>query len=105
MVSKDPQTLAAGAVAEVEHPLVGKFRTVNTPFRIHGADVGPTAAAPEPGEHTGAVLAQAGYSAAEARELVEQKVAGFQPREGSPIARWAAVVGAAAAGDGDDDGS
>ena len=88
----EEQTAAAGAWAEVEHPVAGRFKTVNTPFRIHGTTMGPQGAAPEPGQHTDALLASVGYSAAEIAGLRGRKVVGAQLPKGSPIARWSAEV-------------
>jgi crotonobetainyl-CoA:carnitine CoA-transferase CaiB-like acyl-CoA transferase len=60
---RDPQTLAREMVVEVAHPRVGTMRTLglpvkfsDTPGRVHGP-------APLLGEHSRAILAEAGYTA------------------------------------------
>jgi crotonobetainyl-CoA:carnitine CoA-transferase CaiB-like acyl-CoA transferase len=57
-VLTDPQILARGMVAETEHPVTGRFRTLGVPVKLSetpGAVRGP---APRLGEHTGEVLAR-----------------------------------------------
>jgi crotonobetainyl-CoA:carnitine CoA-transferase CaiB-like acyl-CoA transferase len=65
----DPQIAHRGALADVRDA-GGVFKVVNPPFRLSGSpiDVGPEAASL--GEHSRAVLAEAGYSAAEIDALV-----------------------------------
>jgi crotonobetainyl-CoA:carnitine CoA-transferase CaiB-like acyl-CoA transferase len=60
---RDPQTLAREMVVEVAHPRVGTMKTLglpvkfsDTPGRVHGP-------APLLGEHSRAILAEAGYTA------------------------------------------
>jgi crotonobetainyl-CoA:carnitine CoA-transferase CaiB-like acyl-CoA transferase len=67
-VVADPALTGVGAFPEVPHA-EGPFRTVGVPFAIHGADIGVRGASPAPGEHTAAVLAEAG--------LGEDEVAGL----------------------------
>ena len=57
----DPQLIHRGALAEVEDD-GGTFRVVNLPFRMSGAKVAAGARAPALGEHTRAVLEEAGFS-------------------------------------------
>jgi crotonobetainyl-CoA:carnitine CoA-transferase CaiB-like acyl-CoA transferase len=71
---RDPQTLAREMVVEVEHPRVGRMKTLglpvkfsDTPGRVHGP-------APLLGEHSRAILAEAGYSAAEIDGLIARGV-------------------------------
>jgi formyl-CoA transferase len=74
-VMDDPALQALSAFPEVPgaNP---PFRTVGVPFSIHGSDTGPRAAAPEAGEHTAAVLAEAGLTEAEVAELAAGGVFG-----------------------------
>lgn len=65
----DPQLLANDAFVEVEHRTMGKFRTLNTPFRIVDADVRVRGAAPDAGEHTLEVLRELGVSDDEVQQL------------------------------------
>ena len=74
-VVRDPALAALGAFPEVPHA-EGTFRTVGVPFVIHGADVGVRGAAPAPGEHTAAVLAEAGFGEEELAGLATAGVFG-----------------------------
>ena len=47
----------------------GEFRTLNTPFDIAGADVGPRGPAPKTGQHTHEVLQELGLTDDELAEL------------------------------------
>jgi crotonobetainyl-CoA:carnitine CoA-transferase CaiB-like acyl-CoA transferase len=57
----DPQLTHRGALAEVEDD-GGTFRVMNLPFRMSGARVAAGRRAPALGEHTSAVLEEAGFS-------------------------------------------
>lgn len=59
-----------GLVVEVDHELVGRYRTLGAPVRLSATPF--TAGAPSPvfARHTGSVLAELGYSAAEVEQLV-----------------------------------
>ena len=54
----------------------GEFRTLNTPFEIAGADVGPRGPAPATGEHTLEVLQELGLSEEELAQLAADGVLG-----------------------------
>ena len=58
----DPQLVHRGALAEVEDG-GGAFKVTNLPFRMSGAKVAAGKRAPALGEHTSAVLDEAGFSA------------------------------------------
>jgi crotonobetainyl-CoA:carnitine CoA-transferase CaiB-like acyl-CoA transferase len=60
-VVSDEQAVASEVFVDLPHPELGKLRTLNTPFRIDGADVGPRHAAPAAGQDTQAVLQQSGF--------------------------------------------
>lgn len=66
---KDPQALAAGCVVQTPASDGGAFNAPAAPVRFPGADDGPKGPAPRLGEHTRAVLAQAGYSEAEIEQM------------------------------------
>lgn len=55
-VAADPQIAARGMIVEVEHPVEGKLKVVNTPFRFSRTEAGVTRAAPDLGENTAEVL-------------------------------------------------
>jgi crotonobetainyl-CoA:carnitine CoA-transferase CaiB-like acyl-CoA transferase len=59
-VAANPQVEAMGWITELEHPQHGRFRTLDTPFRIHGAHVGARGPAPDVGQDTADVLADFG---------------------------------------------
>jgi crotonobetainyl-CoA:carnitine CoA-transferase CaiB-like acyl-CoA transferase len=71
--SNDPDVVANGYVAEVEHPKHGKLKVHGTPWQFSEtpAKIG---IAPELGADNDEVLARLGYSAAEIASLRERKV-------------------------------
>ncbi len=64
-VPADAQADAIGMFPEVTHPELGSYRSVRAPMRFAGADVRPRGPAPRIGQHTRAVLADAGFGPAE----------------------------------------
>ena len=68
-VADNPHAAALGLFPEVEHPTAGRVRTVGTPLRIRGADIGPRGPAPEIGQHTREVLTGIGVPEDELAEL------------------------------------
>ena len=56
----DPQVRQMGWITELEHPTLGTFETLNTPFRLYGSDTGARGPAPGLGDHTFEVLSAAG---------------------------------------------
>ncbi len=67
----DPQTIARDMVAEVDHPVAGKVRTIGAPVKFHGTPAGVKRPAPLLGQHTEEVLAEAGLSADEIRTVID----------------------------------
>jgi crotonobetainyl-CoA:carnitine CoA-transferase CaiB-like acyl-CoA transferase len=61
----DPQAIAAGCVVQTPRHDGGAMNAPAGPVRFPGADDGPKGPSPRAGEHTRAVLTEAGYSAAE----------------------------------------
>jgi crotonobetainyl-CoA:carnitine CoA-transferase CaiB-like acyl-CoA transferase len=61
-VLEDPTVAMIGAFTDVADSNIGPYRTLNTPFRIQGADIGVRGPAPAPGEHTMEVLRERGVS-------------------------------------------
>jgi formyl-CoA transferase/CoA:oxalate CoA-transferase len=64
-----PQAAARGMVAELEHPTVGRLRTVGSPLRLSDTPVALRTAPPVLGQHTDEVLAETGYTAAQIAAL------------------------------------
>lgn len=64
-----PQAIAREMVAEVDHPILGRLKTVGTPIKMSETPLNPGRRAPMLGEHTDEVLANAGYSGDEIEQL------------------------------------
>jgi len=75
-VVADPQLEAMEAFTAVDYGEAGSQRTLNTPFTIRGADVRVRGRAPEVGEHSAEVLAEAGLSVLEVADLAAKGVLG-----------------------------
>ena len=54
---------------EVEHPTLGRLRTLGTPIKMSATPLDPRRRAPLLGEHTEEVLRAAGYGEEELRSL------------------------------------
>ncbi len=69
-----PQTVAEELVATLDHPVVGRYRTMTKPIKF--ADTPGSAPSPAPtfGQHSDAILAEHGYSAAEITALRERGI-------------------------------
>src|SRR6266850_6823308 len=61
----DPQVQASGMLVEQEHPRAGRFRTLDTPIRFSRTPGTIRTPSPALGEHTDAILAEAGLTRAE----------------------------------------
>jgi formyl-CoA transferase len=72
----DPQVLAAGVLVPTADPSVGAALTVASPIWMQGQDKVPPQPPPGLGEHSEAVLREAGYDAEEIRRLVASGVVG-----------------------------
>jgi crotonobetainyl-CoA:carnitine CoA-transferase CaiB-like acyl-CoA transferase len=66
----DPALHELGALVLVEDHPAGPFHTVAAPFRLHGADVAVRGRAPQLGEHSREVLAEAGLDEDEIQRLL-----------------------------------
>ncbi len=63
-----------GWFTTLEHPTLGRFETLDTPFKLYGADVGARGPAPEAGAHTFDVLAELGVDDDELARLAADGV-------------------------------
>jgi len=68
-VFADPQVRARGMVVETDHPTLGRVKTLGSPIKL--SETPPVTGRPAPllGEHTDAVLIEAGFDPAEISEL------------------------------------
>jgi crotonobetainyl-CoA:carnitine CoA-transferase CaiB-like acyl-CoA transferase len=64
-VLADPQIIERGMVVEQEHPMLGKVRLPNLPFRFSDCDTTQKVPAPLMGQHNRAIAGDLGYSASE----------------------------------------
>jgi crotonobetainyl-CoA:carnitine CoA-transferase CaiB-like acyl-CoA transferase len=67
----DPQVIARGMVAEVQHPTAGPMRVVGCPIRLTRTPASVRTAPPLLGQHTDDILAGLGLSGSEIAELRE----------------------------------
>ena len=64
-VFADPQVKAREMIQEVDHPALGKLRTLGTPLKMSETPLNPRRPAPRLGEHTEEVVLAAGFTAVE----------------------------------------
>ncbi len=73
-VIDDPQAREMGWFTTLEHPTHGRFETLDTPFKVYGADVRARGPAPDAGAHTFDVLAELGVGDEELAKLAADGV-------------------------------
>lgn len=73
-VVADAQMAANGVFVEIDDPLLGRVRSVNTPMKIEGHPKVAPAPAPRLGEHTREILAEIGIEAGEIDALSGRRV-------------------------------
>jgi crotonobetainyl-CoA:carnitine CoA-transferase CaiB-like acyl-CoA transferase len=78
-VLADPQTAARGMVVEQDHPVLGRVKLPNLPFRFSDCDTSPRSPAPLLGQHNRDVAASLGYSEAEVDAMVRDGVLYAEP--------------------------
>jgi formyl-CoA transferase len=69
-----PQVLAEGLVSTLEHPVVGRYRTMTKPVKFSETPGPAPSAAPTFGQHSDEVLAGYGYSEEEIVRLRERGI-------------------------------
>ncbi|QWK22574.1 CaiB/BaiF CoA transferase family protein [Thermus antranikianii] len=80
---QDPQAQARGAIWTLPHPLLEALPTLANPLRfLSRTPASPSLPPPLLGEHTEAVLREAGYTPEEVARLVEKGVVRIQAKEG-----------------------
>jgi crotonobetainyl-CoA:carnitine CoA-transferase CaiB-like acyl-CoA transferase len=70
-VFADAQINAREMVVEVDHPVLGAMKTLGSPMKLSATPANPRRRAPMLGEHTDAVLLEAGFTAGELTSLRE----------------------------------
>jgi crotonobetainyl-CoA:carnitine CoA-transferase CaiB-like acyl-CoA transferase len=73
-VLADPQIKARDMIVEQEHPVLGKVRLANVPFKFSDCDTTPRTAAPLLGQHNREIARELGFSAAEVEAMVSDGV-------------------------------
>ena len=73
-VVADPQIAARGMIVEQDHPVLGRIRLPNLPFRFSDCDTTPRVPAPLLGQHNRAIAGELGYAAAEIDAMVADGV-------------------------------
>jgi formyl-CoA transferase len=68
-VFADPQVVAREMVVETDHPTLGHLRTLGSPIKLSATPPDVSRRAPQLGEHTADVLAEAGFSDQEVAAL------------------------------------
>jgi crotonobetainyl-CoA:carnitine CoA-transferase CaiB-like acyl-CoA transferase len=77
-VWSDPQVVARGMAAPVEHPTAGTVRNIGLGAKLYGTPGKIYGPAPLLGQHTEEVLSQAGFSNDEIKDLLASGAAGVQ---------------------------
>jgi len=73
-VVDDPALREAGAFTTINHPTGGAMEIISAPFHIRDAGVEIRGPAPEAGQHTREVFAEAGLSSGRIEELIDKGV-------------------------------
>lgn len=73
-VEHDPQVAENEMLVSYEHPSAGTIRTVGIPVKFAGTPSAIHLPAPRLGEHSAAILREAGYSDDEVADLIERRV-------------------------------
>jgi len=73
-VFADPQVEHLGMAAAIDHPLRGETKLVAQPVKLSRTPASIYVSAPDAGEHSDAILAEAGLSAREIADLRARNV-------------------------------
>jgi crotonobetainyl-CoA:carnitine CoA-transferase CaiB-like acyl-CoA transferase len=86
-VLADPQVQARGMIVEQDHPVLGRIRLPNLPFRFSECDTSPKSVAPLMGQHNREIAEKLGYPQSEIDAMVRDGVLYAE----EAVARLAAV--------------
>ncbi|HEY6599709.1 MAG TPA: CoA transferase, partial [Pseudomonadales bacterium] len=81
-VVSDPQLIANGLVVPTDSTEPGYDKALATPFKLHGETQRTPTRAPDIGEHSRAVLLEAGLRDTEIDALIAQKIVGEGEKAG-----------------------
>ena len=84
-VVADRQMAANGVFVEIDDPVLGRVRTVDTPLQIEGHPKVARMPAPRLGEHTREILAEIGLRDEEIKSLAERRVVAGRHVPSAPI--------------------
>ena len=84
-VVADRQMAANGVFVEIDDPVLGRVRTVDTPMRIEGQPKVARAPAPRLGEHTREILSEIGLDGREIDSLTQRRVVADHVVPSAPI--------------------
>jgi crotonobetainyl-CoA:carnitine CoA-transferase CaiB-like acyl-CoA transferase len=73
-VLADPQIIARGMLIEQDHPVLGRIRLPNLPFRFSECDTSPRSVAPLMGQHNREIAAKLGFSKEDIDAMVKDGV-------------------------------
>jgi len=73
-VLADPQVQARGMIVEQDHPVLGRVKLANVPFKFSDCDATPRTAAPLLGQHNREIATELGYSAKDVDAMVTDGV-------------------------------
>ena len=82
-LANDPHLRESGFIGTEEHPTEGRLRTMGNPTSWSGTPTGPVTPAPRLGEHTVALLREAGYADGDIDAMLKIGAAAA-PTDGSP---------------------
>ena len=69
-----PADPARGMIVEQDHPVLGRIRMPNLPFRFSDCDTSPRGVAPLMGQHNRGIATMLGYSETEIDAMIEDGV-------------------------------
>lgn len=83
-VASDPQIIERDMIIEQFHPVLGKVRLPNLPFRFSGCDTTPNMPAPLLGQHNREIAAELGFAAGEVEAMTADGVLCAQEAPAEP---------------------